>query len=211
MLFTDLDLLPFYHQVARHPVMAAITRRLHGLKPTRPTSLFEMAVIAIIEQQISLVAAHKARQRLVERFGEPQGRLWAFPPAERLAQAAPEQLVACGLSRQKAGYVHDLARLVSQGQLDLTQLLSLPDEEARNFLTSLRGFGRWSAEYILLRGLGRPDCLPLDDLAIRRVAGRYLGDGSPLASPEMEKAMAPFAPFRGLAAFYLLAYSRQSE
>jgi len=54
----------------------------------------------------------------------------------------------------------------------------MSDDEVRAHITQIRGFGRWSADYILIRGLGRPDCVPADDLGVRTVIGRYLGNGS---------------------------------
>jgi DNA-3-methyladenine glycosylase II len=67
----DLDLRPFYRLVATHPVMGPVAKRLRGLKPLRPTSLFEMVIITITEQRLSIAAAFHIRKRLVERFGRP--------------------------------------------------------------------------------------------------------------------------------------------
>ena len=75
---------------------------------------------------------------------------------------------------------------------------------------AMRGFGRWSADYVLVRGLGRPDVVPVDDLAIQSLLGRVLGDGSRLAPDEVRGVLEPFAPFRGLAVFYILAGSRMA-
>ena len=88
VLFADMDLTPFYRQVESHPLFGPLTARLYGLKPMRPASLLEMAVTAIIEQQISLAAAYKIRARLVERFGDRVEDLWVFPTAGRLARAS---------------------------------------------------------------------------------------------------------------------------
>lgn len=208
VLFAELNLEPFYALLRAHPRLAPLAVRLRGLKPTRPASLFEMAVIAITEQQISLAAAYHIRSRVIERFGDRVEDLWAFPTPERLAQAPLEELLACGLSHGKAEYIHDLAQKTADGSLDLDVLKQMPDDEARSWIVRLRGFGRWSAEYILVRGLGRPDCVPADDLGIRSVAGAALGDGSRMTPEELRQALQPFAPYRGLAAFYLLADSR---
>jgi DNA-3-methyladenine glycosylase II len=208
MLSADLDLLPFYDLAADHPVFGNIVRRLNGLKPTRPSSLFQMAVIAITEQQISLEAAYSIRGRVVQRFGDPVDDRMAFPTAESLAHASMEELLDCGLSRRKAEYIGDLARAVVAGSVDLEELTDLPDDEVRSFITGLRGFGPWSADYILVRGMGRPDAVPADDLGIRTVVGKYLGDGQRMKAEQVRQALAPLAPYRGLAAFYLLADSR---
>jgi len=201
----ELDLHPFYALAAGHPVLAGMVRELCGMKPLRPASLFEMAVIAVTEQQISLIASQRIRARVVERFGDSIDGLWAFPAPQRLAQASVEELLACGLSHQKAAYIGDLARAVAAGTLDLERLKAMSDDEARAFITQIRGFGRWSADYILVRGLGRPDAVPADDLGLRTIVGRYLGSGERMTAAEVEKALAPFRPYRGLAAFYVLA------
>jgi len=207
VLFAHLDLGPFYHSARQHPVLGPLVRRFRGLKPMRPASVFEMAVVAITEQQSSLAAAHTIRYRLVARFGETVEDSLVFPTAERLARATLGQLAAVGLSRAKAGYVQGLARAVASGALDLDALVTLDDEAARARLLDVRGFGPWSVEYVLVRGLARPDCVPVEDIGIRSVVGSALGRGR--ASPgQVQRFLAPFQPWRGLAAFYLLANAR---
>ena len=216
MLFGGLSLKPFYEQVAGHTVMERAVRRLRGLKPSRPPSLFEMAVTAVTEQQISMTAAYQIRSRLVEAFGDRivategedgQGTYYAFPEPKRLASGSKEALRRCGLSGRKAEYILGLARAVVSGKIDLEGLRYLSDEEVRASVTDLRGFGPWSAEYILVRGLGRVDCVPASDLGLRTVVGNLLGDGSRMTEEEVRAALAPFVPYRGLAAFYLLRYA----
>jgi DNA-3-methyladenine glycosylase II len=125
-----------------------------------------------------------------------------------MAKAKLEDLKACGLSGQKASYIHDLAVNITDGNVDLNVLKTMDDDKARETIMNLRGFGRWSADYILIRGLARPDCVPVDDLAIRSVVGEYLGDGQRLSSVEVAEKLDPFRPYRGLLAFYLLAGHR---
>jgi len=204
-VFADLDLKPFYGVAARNARLARIVEGLAGLKPVRPLSLFEMAVIAITEQQISLAAAYRIRQRVIEKFGRPVEDLRVFPDPHALATASQSELLSCGLSHQKAQYIHDLSVQVDGGTLDLDRLKNLTDVEAREMIMSLRGFGSWSADYMLVRGLARPDAVPVDDLGIRSVVGDYLGSGSRLSGEEVSRVLEPFRPFRGLTAFYLLA------
>ena len=94
------------------------------------------------------------------------------------------------------------------GSLDLDQLEQAPSDEAKARIMSLRGFGPWSADYVLIRGLARPDAVPVDDLGIRTVIGKLLGDGGRPTSTEAAALLAPLAPYRGLAAFYLLVAAR---
>ena len=204
----DLDLQPFYCLGAAHPIMGPVASSLRGLKPLRPPSLFEMLVIAITEQQLSLAAAFHIRQRLVERFGSRLGEIWLFPTPASLAGAPLSALKACGLSGRKAEYVAALAGEIAARRLDLGALKAMSDAEARDILACQRGLGDWSVDYILARGLGRLDCLPAGDVGLRRVVGCYLAGGTRLSPEELQRALAPFAPFRSLAAYYLAVHAR---
>jgi DNA-3-methyladenine glycosylase II len=208
VLFAELDLTPFYSLLAKTPRLRALKDKLYGLKPTRPVTLFEMAVTAITEQQISLAAANKIRSRIEQKFGEPVVDRWVFPEPQTLAKALFEDLRSCGLSRQKTQYILDLAGKIAGGTLDLDVLKKQDDDTARETIMNLRGFGRWSADYILIRGLARPDCVPVDDLGIRDVVGEYLGNGQRVSALEVTNKLEPFRPYRGLLAFYLLADHR---
>lgn len=210
-LSADLDLRPFYRLAAKHRVLGPLTRSLRGLKPLRPASLFEMAVIAITEQQISLAAAYHIRKRLIERFGESLGEVTAFPLPEILAKASQRELLACGLSHRKAEYISDLASKIARGALDLDALRTMSDDEARTFICRQRGFGAWSADYILVRGLGRMDCVPADDLGVRDAVGKYLGGQGRVSPKTVSRLLKPLTPFRGLAVFYLLVQHRLSS
>jgi DNA-3-methyladenine glycosylase II len=211
LVSAELDLGPFYRIVEPHPILGAIAKSLKGLKPLRPLSLFEMAIIAVTEQQLSLAAAFHIRTRLIERFGTPVGAYWVFPTPAQLAEASQQDLLACGLSRRKAEYVRGIAARAAKGALDLEALKRKSDAEVRACLMSNRGFGYWSAQYILERGLGRPDCLASDDIGLRRVVGKYLACGRRLTPEELEHVLLPFTPFRGLAAYYLAVHARHRD
>jgi DNA-3-methyladenine glycosylase II len=204
----ELELAPFYELAASHPVLGPLTKRFYGLKPFRPAGLFDMLVTAVIEQQISLVAARHIRDRVVDRFGAEAEDQPVFPTPATLAAAPLEELTECGLSRRKAEYVKGAAEEIVNGTLDLDALEQAGSQEVRARISALRGFGPWSAEYVLIRGLARPDAVPVDDLGIRTVVGTMLGDGSRPSSTETASLLAPLAPYRGLAAFYLLVAAR---
>jgi DNA-3-methyladenine glycosylase II len=145
----------------------------------------------------------------VRRFGEPLGELWVFPSPERLAAASLSELGECGLSLRKAGYIRGLASNFADSGLTFDLLREETDDRIRDAMLSIRGFGAWSAEYILNHGFGRLDSLPADDTGLRRVVGKYFGfGGAALTAGELERALARFKPFRGLAAFYLSVHWR---
>jgi 3-methyladenine DNA glycosylase/8-oxoguanine DNA glycosylase len=208
LVWSELDLRPFYRLAACHPVMGPVVSSLNGLKPLRPATLFEMAIIAITEQQLSMAAAFRIRMRLVSKFGSRLGDLMRFPSPERFAEASLQDLRNCGLSGRKAEYVKELAQRVTHGLLDFERLNRQSDERIRQELLAARGFGEWSVEYMLARGFGRPDALPSGDVGLRRVVGHYVARGQRLTPTQLERRLAPFKPFRGIAAYYFAVHWR---
>jgi 3-methyladenine DNA glycosylase/8-oxoguanine DNA glycosylase len=195
LLGFDFDLVAFSTWAAGEEQLAPLVVRFAGFRPTLAPDPFEMLVGAITAQQVSLFSAVAIRNRLVERFGERVGRVWAFPTRERLASASEEELFSLGFSRRKAEYVVGLAR----SELDLGGLALLPDEDVKAQLTALRGLGEWTADWFLARHLGRPQAWPAGDLALRKAVRALYGDVDVRAAGER------FEPFQNLTAHYLLA------
>jgi 3-methyladenine DNA glycosylase/8-oxoguanine DNA glycosylase len=191
----EFDLVAFAAWAAREERLAPLVVRFAGYRPTLAPDPFEMLVGAITAQQVSLFSAAAIRNRLVERFGEQVGRVWAFPTRERLAAVSEDELFAVGFSRRKAEYVIGLAR----SELDLAALSLLPDEEVKAELTALRGLGEWTADWFLARYLGRPRAWPAGDLALRKAVRALYGD------VDVRATGARFEPFQNLTAHYLIA------
>jgi DNA-3-methyladenine glycosylase II len=82
------------------------------------------------------------------------------------------------------------------------------DDRIRDELLAIRGFGEWSADYVLSRGFGRPDVLPAGDVGLQRVVGHYFARGQRLTAAQLKRKLAPFKPFRGLAAYYFAVHWR---
>ncbi len=205
---SELDLKPFYALVKREQTLDAIVLSLNGLKPLRSKNLFEMAITAITEQQLSLASAFHIRERLVSRFGTRVDNLWRFPLARTLARASLEDLTECGLSHRKAGYVRGIAERVADGSLEFDALKHESDQAIREKLIRIPGFGKWSADYILARGYGRVDALPSDDVGLQRAVSHYFAHDKRLTAAKLERRLAPFRPFRALAAYYLAVHWR---
>ena len=195
LLGFEFDLVAFSAWAAKEELLAPLVVRFAGFRPTLATDPFEMLVGAITAQQVSLFSAVAIRNRLVERFGERVGRVWAFPTRDCLASASEDELFSLGFSRRKAEYVVGLAR----SDLDLDGLAFLPDEEVKAELTALRGLGEWTADWFLARHLGRPHAWPAGDLALRKAVRALYGDVDVRAAGER------FEPFQNLTAHYLLA------
>jgi DNA-3-methyladenine glycosylase II len=186
------------------PVVAELSVRLQGFRPPLAPDPFEMLVGAISAQQISLRAALAVRNRFVERFGTRAELAYAFPAAERVASASPEELTGLGFSGRKADYIIALAR----AELDYDALRSMPDDEVKEALIRLPGIGEWTADWFLARHLARPRAWPAGDLALRKVVSSFYGDGRPLTTPEVREIGDRFDPFQNLSAHYLLLGAR---
>ena len=163
----------------------------------RPDDAYGSLVRAIVGQQLSTGAARTIYSRLCALFYDRP------PTPTELLSTAGEDLRAAGLSRQKIGYLRDLARRIQDGELDLDTLAQHPDEEVVSRLVVVKGLGRWTAEMFLMFHLSRPDVLPVGDLGIRRAAA--LAYGLPeLPDAETLRTIAePWRPHRTLAGLYL--------
>jgi len=208
----DAPLAGFYQKAGRHPFFRPLIKTLYGVKPLRTPSLYEMAVIAITEQQLSYPVAVKMRTRLVEALGKKMlfegSEYKAFPTAQAIAKCRIRDLRNLSFSTRKAEYLIDLSQKVATGGLDLEDLRDRPNEEVLSKLLSLRGFGRWSAEYLLARGLGRSDVFAADDLGVQTLVGRHLGPGYRVTAEECRKILEPWGTHKRWAVFYLFCASR---
>ena len=208
ILGLNVDLADFYSMSSRHQRLKALAARFRGVKPPRFPSMYETLVNAIACQQVSLNAGLTLLSRLSLRYGAlpERGERWSrsFPTAEAVSHADFPTLRSLGFSRQKAGYLLELSRLVCTGKLDLEGLRLMNDHDAAGFLTQIRGIGRWSAEYTLLRGLGRLNVFPGDDVGGQNSLRKWMGLQK---SPNYEKVqdlLEKWKRFRGLLYFHLL-------
>jgi DNA-3-methyladenine glycosylase II len=164
--------------------------------------------IAIACQQVSLTVGIQLLNRLAENYGPafPQGddAAHAFPRPEDLARLRRRQLRRLGFSGQKARAMIELARSITDKGLDLDELSVLPDGEAVERLRGLRGVGRWTAEYVLLRGLCRTNVFPADDIGARNNLRRWLHMTRPLDYEAVQRTLARWQRFGGLIYFHLL-------
>ena len=185
---------------------AAINAVLHASFPTgdglRVPGVFdgfELAVRAVLGQQITVAAARTLGQRLVERFGEPITTPWPalhrlFPAPAVLAQAEGDALGQLGIVRQRQAAIVALARAVTSGQIALHPGADVATTTTA--LCQLPGIGDWTAQYIALRALRWPDAFPAGDVALHKALG-VQGHKNP-ARAATEAAIA-WRPWRGYA------------
>ncbi|MFQ5606704.1 MAG: DNA-3-methyladenine glycosylase family protein [Candidatus Zixiibacteriota bacterium] len=203
----ELDLKPFYRTLSRDRPLKPLVAQLRGLKPVLTTSVFDAAVWAIVGQQISLPFARTLKSRLAEKYGAtvstPEGEISLGPSAQRLARSRTQSLKKLQLSEQKADYLLGLSRLIDSGRLDLNRVTGMPYDEAHARLMEIRGIGEWSASYILLRGAGKLDALPLGDAGLRRAMASGYQMEAPPGRDDIIRRAAPYRPYRSLYTLYL--------
>ena len=202
LLALDMDLTGFYALLANDPILSDAVGTLRGLRPPRTESVFEALIVAIVGQQISANVARVIREGLIETYGTPieaEGRLMhAFPTPESLLGAGTEALRAGKLSARKVEYVLDAARREIDGELDAARFDGVDNEEVIAELIKVRGIGRWTAEWVLLRALGRADVFPAGDLALKRVVSELYFNGAPMTESELAAfGRERWAPYRG--------------
>jgi DNA-3-methyladenine glycosylase II len=143
----------------------------------------------IVGQQVSVAAAASITRKLVDTLG---GDL----TAASVLNCPEEDLRGAGLSRQKVGYMQSLATAEASGQLSLTTLPKLPDDEATAAITAIKGFGEWSAHMYLMFSLGRPDIWPVGDLAVREGFKRIQGLEDRPTAAQLKPLGEPYRPYR---------------
>ena len=188
------------------PIFARVLAACRGLRPILMPSVFEALCWAIIGQQINVTFAAKCKRALAERYGR---RLTVdgvsyllFPSATVLASLQESELAPLQFSRQKSRYVINAARRVAEGTLDLEALADQPAEAVLEHLQELTGVGRWTAEYVLMRGLGYRDAIPAADGGLRRIIGQAYGYGRNATEEEVRALAQHWAGWRSYAAFY---------
>ncbi len=179
--------------------LAAVIDRVGAYDAPRRADPYAALVRAILFQQLAGAAANAIQKRLFALHGRDDQP----PTPEELLQTTDEQFRSAGLSRQKTGYLRDLAAHVADGRLQLDELPALSDAEVTQRITAVKGLGEWSAHMFLMFHLGRPDVLPIGDLGVR--SGMRTTYGLPEA-PTPKQAIeigAPWAPFRSVGSWYM--------
>ena len=202
------DLTAFYPLASRDAALGPLAQRFRGMKPPRFATIFESVITAMASQQVTKTLSVVLLNRLAVRYGQTihtgESVAYAFPRAEDLATVSPTDLRDLGFSLQKGRAMIELARAIVLKELDLEELTDLPDEQAIECLCGLRGVGRWSAEYVLLRGLGRTQVFPGDDVGARKNLQRWLNLVKPLDYAGVHRTVERWRPYSGLVYFHLL-------
>ena len=180
---------------AADPVLARIIPAGASFAAPRRTDPYRDLLEAIVSQQLSVKAAETIFDRFLDLF--PRRR---SDPA-RLLALSDDELRAAGVSRQKAGYLRNVAAFAAGGGLKPAALRRLADEEVIARLTQIKGVGRWTVEMLLIFTLHRPDVFSPGDLGIQNAMKRLYGlrGRGPRLQRRMERIAEAWRPHRSLA------------
>jgi DNA-3-methyladenine glycosylase II len=204
---TDLDLTPFYERAKADPVLSRLCLHFRGMRIPQAPTVFETLISAILEQQVNLSFAHQVKKALIETYGRgldfERRRYNAFPEPAALAIATPSELRRLKISGPKARHLIGISRATLDGSLDLEGLHDLEPALAHTRLMEQKGVGPWTAQYVGLRALGHPDCLPAADVGLQKVIRDLYGLRQQPSAARVEKLAECWAGWRSYATFYL--------
>jgi DNA-3-methyladenine glycosylase II len=184
----------------KDPVLGAAIKAIGacGMADRQRTDHLSALIGAIVSQQLSTKAAATIFGRFAALF--PDGEI---PGAAAIHALRDDELRGVGLSGQKVGYLRDLCSRIADQRLQLDELEALDDEQVIERLTSVKGFGRWTAEMFLMFRLHRPDVLPVGDLGIVTALQRLYKLRKRPDPKRILKIGEAWRPYRSVASWYL--------
>lgn len=192
----------------RDTAIRRLTTLQPGLRIPLTPGIFDALAWAIIGQQINLAFATSLRRSLIEIAGATvpgASGMRLHPDAATIAALDPADLTSQRFSRAKAAYLIDAAKLVAGGALDLEALADGSARQAEARLLAIRGLGPWTSNYVMLRGFGFADAVPVGDSALATALQRFFQRDNRPDARETAQLMAAFAPHRSLATCHFWA------
>ncbi|MEO0422835.1 MAG: helix-turn-helix domain-containing protein [Pseudomonadota bacterium] len=189
---------------------APLLARRPGLRVPLMGSEYEALIWAILGQQVNLTFAAQLRAELI-RLAQPalcadHPQLLPHPAPVQVAGLDPAELQRRRFSRSKAHWIVDLSAAIAEGHLRLQALSLGPADEAYAALVARKGIGDWTAQYVMLRGMGYNDCVPAADAGLMRNLHGILGTPERPKADDVARCLAPFAPARSVACQHLWAW-----
>lgn len=166
--------------------------------------LYRALIKNIIHQQLNMKFAYTLTERFVKTYGFEREGIWFYPTPKKVAELSVEELRKLQFSQRKAEYVIGTSRRIVEGELVLKDLWEMNDEEVIETLVKIRGIGKWTAECVLLFGLGRENLLPVADVGIQNAVKKWYGY-SEKPNPETirEQGDKEWSPYQSYASLYL--------
>ncbi len=184
------------HLKKSDPIMATIIERVGPLRITYREPVFETLVRSIVFQQLSGKASLTIFNRLNDLCG-------GSVTPDAIQNLTVGEMRRAGLSKQKIGYIRDLAEHALSGELDFTRISEMTDEEVIVALTQVKGIGVWTAHMFLMFALRRPNILPIGDLGIQNAVKRAYNKRKKVTPKHVEKHGKLWHPYCSIATWYL--------
>lgn len=195
-------------RLAQNDPLRPLLATTPGLRVPLMASAFEALVWALLGQQVNLAFAASLRAsliRLAAGTDEPSATLLPHPAPAAVAALDPDALHARRFSRSKAQWLVALAGAAAAGTLDLDVLATAPAGTLKSALTAHKGIGDWTAEYVMLRGMGLNDCVPASDAGLSRALERALALPARPDAAAVHARLAVYSPCRSLVCQHLWA------
>lgn len=199
----------FYELVLKNKCLKFMAKQLMGLKPPRFPSIFESLCNAVACQQLSLNVGIELLNRFAQHYGKRisvnKKTHFAFPTPMDISKCKPQTLQKLGFSLSKSTTLINIAKLLKTDESILyKQLSSQRDDQIISFLQHIKGIGRWSCEYVLLRGFGRLHVFPGDDVGAQNNLKKLMNIRKKMDYESVAKIVNSWSPFSGYIYFHLL-------
>lgn len=204
----DTDLSEFYSEMKDDRILDKLTKKYYGLRVIKIDGIFEALCWAIIGQQINLKFAYTLKKRLVERYGKSlifeNEEYWIFPYPDVIAGLEVSDLREMQFTSRKAEYIISLAKLMRNGDLSMKKLKRLRSYEAiQEELLAIRGVGKWTADYAIMKCFNINDAFPIADVGLHNALKSILGLESKPPIQEIEDMAINWKEWESYATFYL--------
>jgi DNA-3-methyladenine glycosylase II len=199
------DLEPFYRIGREDADFAPIIEHLYGYHQVKFLTPFENACWAVLTQRNPMKIAQKTKQALVERYGNSlevnESVYWAFPEPFQIAVEDESELLKVIRNDRRTEYLIAIARAFSE--VDEEFLKAAPDEEVEMWLRNIKGIGEWSATFIMVRGLGRMEYIPLTETRLIEAVSKVYGHGEELSRDDLKRLADKYGLWQGYWAHYI--------
>jgi DNA-3-methyladenine glycosylase II len=197
------EIAPWAHAARRHlskvdPALARIIKRVPPVRIVRRANPFEALVRAIMFQQLAGAAALAILNRFIAIYGDGK-----FPAPAQVLKTPDAVMRKAGVSRQKMGYLKDLAAHFENGALNFRRMARMDDDAVIVELTRVKGIGRWTAEMFLMFNLARPDVFPVDDLGVQNALMKHYGLRKRPKRKRLVQLGERWRPYRSAATWYM--------
>ncbi|MEO5952147.1 MAG: hypothetical protein ABIQ44_06695 [Chloroflexia bacterium] len=199
------DLRPFYEIGNKDEDFAPVIKKLYALHQVKFLTPFENAAWSVMTQRNPIVVARKTKQKVIERYGgsvEVDGEThWAFPDAQALSVASPEDLFALLKNEKRTAYLRNVISAFQD--VDEDWLRTGDYDEVYKWLRSIKGIGEWSAAFVMIRGLGRMERLTSVEENLMNTVSHIYKHDQPVSRAEVEEIGARYGNYAGHWAFYM--------